>query len=74
MQKYAQDLQIHPNVTINTYEISMDESGLRRKGKIANRETGIESVKDVFGMPWHSHVILQDQELQRRIKVTCNCL
>ena len=69
IQKYAQTIAKLPNVTTDSFEVSLNEDGVRQVVKAANRVTGIDGVKSTFGLPWHSHALLQDTGLHARIQV-----
>lgn len=69
IQKYAQTVAKLPNVSTDSFEVSLNEDGVRQIVKAANRVTGIDGVKSTFGLPWHSHALLQDTSLHARIQV-----
>ena len=58
------------NVEILTYNTSsIDEMSLRQKVRENQRSVGLESVRSTFGIPGHSHPLLQDETLHRKIRV-----
>ena len=59
-----------PNVEIVTYNTSnVEELDLRQAIREGQRSVGFESIRSTFGMPLHSHPLLQDVELHRNIQV-----
>ncbi|KAL0043379.1 hypothetical protein WJX79_003197 [Trebouxia sp. C0005] len=58
-----------PNVEIVTYNTSnVEELDLRQAIREGQRSVGFESIRSTFGMPLHSHPLLQDVELHRNIQ------
>lgn len=58
------------NVEILTYNTSnVEEMDLRQAVRQNLRSVGIDSISSTFGIPPHSHPLLQDAELHRKIQV-----
>lgn len=69
VQKHMQSLQSHPNATVETYEVAMDEYDIRKLITHANRATGTSTIAESFGLPAHSASLLEDEQLHQKIKV-----
>ena len=70
LQAYMPSIAGLANVTTDVINVPMDESEIRQVVKASNRVTGLEGVKTTFGLPWHSHALLQDVQLHARIQVS----
>jgi len=47
---------------------------LRQQIRVAQRAMGLSGIRDIFGLPKHSELLLQDTELHLEIQVLCsNC-
>ncbi len=64
----------HSNLTVEHYDVSLDELAVRLSAKVANRQPGIEGAKAAFGAQFHSKIILEDAALHKRIEVCLICL
>ncbi|DBB18919.1 TPA: UDP glucuronosyltransferase 5, polypeptide G1, variant 3 [Trebouxia sp. C0006] len=57
------------NIEILTYNTSnVEEMDLRQTVRLNLRSVGIDSIRSTFGIPPHSHPLLQDAELHRKIQ------
>lgn len=68
-------LSEHPNVSVVSYNTSgCGEMELRQQIRVAQRAMGLSGLRDIFGLPKHSELLLQDTELHLEIQVHCyNC-
>ena len=58
------------NVQVLSYHISgSTEFELRQLIRTNQRSTGFDSIRSTFGVPTHSHPLLQDVELHKQIQV-----
>ncbi len=64
----------HSNLTVEHYEVPLDELAVRLSAKVANRQPGLEGAKASFGAQYHSKIILEDAALHKRIEVCLICL
>ena len=64
----------HSNLTVEHYDVPLDELAVRLTAKVANRQPGIEGATAGFGAQYHSKVILEDAALHKRIEVCLACL
>lgn len=69
LDKYMPSFAGLANVTTDLVNSSMDEGQIRERVKDANRVAGLQGVKTTFGLPEHSHALLQDLSLHARIQV-----
>ena len=64
-----------PNVQIAAYSTSNEgEMGLRQQLRETQREVGLKSVLDIFGIPRHSHPLLQNTEVHNQIQARTDML
>ena len=64
----------HSNLTVEHYDVPLDELAVRLLATMANRQPGIEGAKASFGAQYHSKIILEDAALHKRIEVCPVCL
>lgn len=58
------------HVSVVSYNISgFGEMALRQQVHAMQRAVGLSALRDVFGLPKHSEVLLQDMELHKKIQV-----
>ena len=68
--KWGHKLAQLPNISFISYNTSgHDEMALRQTLRATQRSVGIQSIREVFGMPQHSQPLLQDLHLQDKIQV-----
>ncbi|KAA6421000.1 MAG: hypothetical protein FRX49_09139 [Trebouxia sp. A1-2] len=58
----------HSNLTVEHYDVSLDELAIRLSAKVANRQPGLQGAKASFGSQYHSKIILEDAALHKRIE------
>ena len=57
-------------VNILSYNTSgTDEMAIRQEVREFQRAVGLSSMRDIFGLPKHSHPLLHNTEVRRRIQV-----
>ena len=64
----------HSNLTVEHYDVSLDELAIRLSAKVANRQPGLQGAKASFGSQYHSKIILEDAALHKRIEVCPGCM
>ncbi len=69
--RFGTSLEDLSNIEILTYNTSnVVEMDLRQAVRLNLRSVGIDSIRSTFGIPPHSHPLLQDAELHRKIQVS----
>ena len=64
-----------PHVSTVSYNASsVHEMTLRQQLREAQRAVGLKSVLDIFGMPKHSHPLLQNTDVHKHIQVKTICM
>lgn len=70
LQAYMPSIAGLANITTDSFKVAMTEAQIREVMKAANRVTGLEGVKSSFGLPEHTHALLQDTQLHKRLQVS----
>ncbi len=59
-----------PHVSVVSYNTSgCGEMELRQQIRLAQRAMGLSGLRDIFGLPKHSELLLQDTELHQELQV-----
>ncbi len=68
--RFGPALEKLSNVDVLTYNTpTVDEMALRQAVRDNKRSVGFESIRSTFGIPGHSHPLLQDVGLHHKIQV-----